>query len=201
MYTAQWFRLGGSVVHHLTRRYVLRGKMNKIILILLLVSSSVFADSESFFNRLFFENVSYSELVTPENKDVVRPIFQQIDAGLASAEWSNADKLDVLRSILAIYLSEVASVKSMSFEQTLSKFKAGKLNSDITKAYADEHNSKVVSSELDKVVNVRNYEETQQTAKEQQRLKLLKCIIDNMKNLPANMKEVVGAYCKLEQKA
>ncbi|MEZ9728730.1 hypothetical protein AB4246_21880, partial [Vibrio splendidus] len=182
------------------RRYVLRGKMNKIILILLLVSSSVFADSESFFNRLFFENVPYSELVTPENKDIVRPIFQQIDASLASEEWSNADKLDVLRSILAMYLSEVASVKSMSFEQTLSKFKAGKLNSDITKAYADEHNSKVVSSELDKVVNVRNYEETQQTAKEQQRLKLLKCIIDNMKNLPANMKEVVGAYCKLEQK-
>ncbi|WP_254662274.1 hypothetical protein, partial [Vibrio parahaemolyticus] len=188
------------IAHPLTGRYVLRGKMNKIILILLLVSSSVFADSESFFNRLFFENVSYSELVTPENKDVVRPIFQQIDASLASEEWSNADKLDVLRSILAIYLSEVASVKSMSFEQTLSKFKAGKLNSDITKAYADEHNSKVVSSELDKVVNARNYEETQQTAKEQQRLKLLKCIIDNMKNLPANMKEVVGAYCKLEQK-
>ncbi|EPN4992953.1 hypothetical protein ACT0L1_004288 [Vibrio vulnificus] len=189
-----------SGIHPLTQRYVLRGKMNKIILILLLVSSSVFADSESFFNRLFFENVSYPELVTPENKDVVRPIFQQIDASLASEEWSNADKLDVLRSILAIYLSEVASVKSMSFEQTLSKFKAGELNSDITKAYADEHNSKVVSSELDKVVNARNYEETQQTAKEQQRLKLLKCIIDNMKNLPANMKEVVDAYCKLEQK-
>ncbi|MBM4950720.1 hypothetical protein HYO33_22620 [Vibrio parahaemolyticus] len=174
--------------------------MNKVILILLLMSSSVFADSESFFNRLFFENVAYSELVTPENKDVIRPIFQQVDASLATEEWSNADKLDVLRSILAIHLSEIASAQSMSFEQTLSNFKAGKLNSDITKAYADERNSKVVSSELDKVINVRNYEETQQTAKDQQRLKLLKCFIDNMKNLPANMKEVVGAYCKLEQK-
>lgn len=101
--------------------------MNKIILILLLVSSSVFADSESFFNRIFFENVAYSELVTPENKEVIRPIFQQVDRILASDEWGNADKLDVLRSILTSYLSEIASKQSMPFEQTLSKFKAGKL--------------------------------------------------------------------------
>lgn len=174
--------------------------MNKIILILLLVSSSVFADSESFFNRIFFENVAYSELVTPENKEVIRPIFQQVGRILASDEWSNADKLDVLRCILASYLSEIASKQSMPFEQTLSKFKAGKLNPDIAKAYADERNSKVISRELEKVINVQNLEELQRTANDQERLKLLKCGIDNMKNLLANMKEVVGYYCKLKQK-
>lgn len=70
----------------------------------------------------------------------------------------------------------------------LESWKAGKLNSDIAKAYADERNSKVISRELDKVINVKNLEELQRTANDQERLKLLKCVIGNMKNLPANMK-------------
>ncbi|WP_206748084.1 hypothetical protein, partial [Vibrio lentus] len=181
-------------------RYVLRGNMKKVLLLIILMSLPVFAASDKFWDRQFFKTIGYSDLVTQDNRETIKPIFRKIDGKLDSREWSDQEKLNVLVNVIAFYLAEIASEQDLSFEVTLTKFKNGQLNSNIAAMYADESTANIVNQEILKVVSQRKDEVIQGQISKQERLNLFKCIIDNMKDLPENMKDMVASYCKMKQK-
>ncbi|TFH91933.1 hypothetical protein [Vibrio ouci] len=170
-----------------------------IMFLSILLSINAFASDDRFWNRQFFQNMPYTELVTDENRVAVKPIFLEIDEAPKGKEWSDTRKVDVLMSVLATYLSDIAYENQATYQSTLVQFQSGKLNSALSAMYLNDEQPNVVQKAIaQEITNL----EDEQHAKEQKvytRKKFLECVIQNMRGQPANMRDVVSTYCKLEQ--
>jgi hypothetical protein len=153
-----------------------------IALLSILISISAFASDEKFWNAIFFQNIDYSELITEENKSVVKPILLDIDKDHKSREWDDKEKIDAIKSVLATFLSEIAFKNQLTYQTTLAQFQSGKLNKTLSAMY----------------LNDKKLKKKAQVQKEHLRKKILECVITNMRNQPANMRDYVASYCKLE---